>query len=93
MPEMQPDLSHRAERLLDFWFAPVRASEHDSPSRHLDPSDARIRRCTLRALSRIAWPRDRRTRPQLKGDVEAIEQANIAKNCGRQFQKQPAPKT
>jgi uncharacterized protein (DUF924 family) len=29
MPEMQPDLSHRAEMLLDFWFAPERASEHD----------------------------------------------------------------
>jgi hypothetical protein len=29
MPEMQPDLNHRAEMLLDFWFAPERASEHD----------------------------------------------------------------
>jgi hypothetical protein len=26
---------------------------------------------------------------QLKGDMEAIEQANIAKKCGLQFQKQP----
>ena len=29
MPEMQPDLSHRAEMLLNFWFAPERASERD----------------------------------------------------------------
>ena len=29
MPDMQPDLSRRAEMLLDFWFAPERASEHD----------------------------------------------------------------
>jgi hypothetical protein len=28
---------------------------------------------------------------QLKGDMEAIEQANIAKKCGLQFQKQEAP--
>jgi uncharacterized protein (DUF924 family) len=29
MPGMQPDLSHRAEMLLNFWFAPERASERD----------------------------------------------------------------
>ena len=29
MPETQPDLSHRAMMLLDFWFAQERASEHD----------------------------------------------------------------
>ena len=29
MPETQPDLRHRAMMLLDFWFAPERASEHD----------------------------------------------------------------
>jgi len=29
MPEAQPDLSHRAEALLDFWFAPERDAEHD----------------------------------------------------------------
>ncbi|HEY1934070.1 MAG TPA: DUF924 family protein [Acetobacteraceae bacterium] len=29
MPEMQPDLSHRAGMLLDFWFAPDGAPEHD----------------------------------------------------------------
>lgn len=28
MPETEPDLSHRAMMLLDFWFAPERASEH-----------------------------------------------------------------
>ena len=29
MLEMPPDLSHRAEMLLGFWFPPERASEHD----------------------------------------------------------------
>lgn len=29
MPEMQPDLSHRALMLLDFWFAPESASRRD----------------------------------------------------------------
>jgi uncharacterized protein (DUF924 family) len=29
MPGMQPDLSHRAEMLLNSWFAPERASERD----------------------------------------------------------------
>ena len=29
MPEMQPDLSHRAEMLLDFWFASESASKRD----------------------------------------------------------------
>jgi uncharacterized protein (DUF924 family) len=29
MPGMPPDLSHRAEMLLNFWFAPERASERD----------------------------------------------------------------
>ena len=29
MPETQPDLSHRALMLLDFWFAPESASKSD----------------------------------------------------------------
>ena len=29
MPGMPPDLSHRAEMLLNFWFAPERESERD----------------------------------------------------------------
>jgi acid phosphatase family membrane protein YuiD len=28
---------------------------------------------------------------ELKGDMEAIQQANIQKNCGIQFQQSPAP--
>jgi uncharacterized protein (DUF924 family) len=29
MPEMQPDLSHRAEMLLDFWFSSESASKRN----------------------------------------------------------------